>query len=127
MSSLTVEKRTCYMSREGYSVCLLEESIELYRAVSQLLLPICPYAPGAAGGQAAELLFKGAWMGVLSDRTTVLMCETWHGSRRVSRYVLKYFVLTAGDLTGLLAICRVWKESRRCSKSIQEPWCCRLL
>lgn len=57
----------------------------MYRVVSQLLLPICPLIPGVAGGQTAELLVKGAWVGALGDRklTTALMCKTWHDSRQV--------------------------------------------
>lgn len=53
--------------------------------MSQLLLPVCPLIPGVAGGQTAELLVKGAWVGALGDRklTTALMCKTWHDSRQV--------------------------------------------
>lgn len=39
----------------------------IWNTVPQFLLPICAYAPGAAGGQTAELLVKSMWMGALRE------------------------------------------------------------
>lgn len=97
------------------------EHRDVWSTVPQLLLPLCTRCSWGTDCRAVgQECVGGSPEGKKGSSSSTNVWDVAWQYASVRRQVLKDLALTTRDLRDLFDICTVWRNSRRCNKSIRE-------